>query len=85
MATLKTKRAHVETYLRPSENALPGRGINKRGQDLKVYPSIKGWFEVRVADEAGRTHAEFIRRKDVKNKLKFFTFVLWKKIKAKLK
>ena len=62
---LRTKRANVVTYLRPSVNAIKGTCYEKRGQELCLYPLIRGWFEVRIPDEEGGTHAEFVRWSDV--------------------
>jgi hypothetical protein len=82
---LRTKRANVVTYLRPSVNAIKGTCYGKPGQELCLYPIIRGWFELRIPDEEGETHAEFVRWSDVTPITKYFLPVLKKRIKRMLK
>ena len=64
--TVRTNRAHITAYKRPSLNALQGSAYTKAGQVLQVHPTVKGWFEVRHVDKEGIGYAEFIQQKDVR-------------------
>lgn len=85
MKTAKTRHAHVVTYKRPSTKAHQATTYNKRGEEIIVYPSIEGWFEVRQVGTDGERYAEFIRKKDVRYTLKYIAAILMKRLKLKRK
>ncbi|WEG13167.1 hypothetical protein PU629_02050 [Pullulanibacillus sp. KACC 23026] len=62
---IKIRRASVTTYARPSEKALVVQHYTK-GQNMRAYPSVKGWFELRPVDTDGIMNTEFIRTQDVR-------------------
>lgn len=73
---VKVKRDAVMTYARPSLKA-PKVNEYIKGQEITVYPSIKGWCELRPVDEDGIMNTEFIRYKDIHLDLAFhFLLVL---------
>jgi hypothetical protein len=82
---VKTGRANVVAYRMPSLKAILGTTYAKAGQHIPIYPSVKGWFEVRVPDKDGVEQAEFIQLKDVKNKINYFGPVLVNRIKFRMK
>jgi len=57
---------NVTTYARPSVNAIKVNHYEKAGAELKVWPSIKGWYELRPVDFDGIMNTEFVQIKDVK-------------------
>lgn len=63
---VRTIHNQVKTYARPSLNAIVVNDYKKSGQELGVYPSIKGWYELRPKDTDGIMNTEFVQIKDVK-------------------
>ncbi|WP_400243700.1 hypothetical protein AB3U99_21060 [Niallia sp. JL1B1071] len=59
---------NVTTYARPSVNAIKVNHYEKAGVELTVWPSIKGWFELRPVDFDGIMNTEFIQKKDITKK-----------------
>lgn len=85
---VKTKQANVVSYIRPSVKAIKATYYEKRGQQLLVYPCIKGWLELRRVDKDGVKTAEFIRKEDVTygldyviSSLKEYLITIFKKAK----
>ncbi|WEG13165.1 hypothetical protein PU629_02040 [Pullulanibacillus sp. KACC 23026] len=79
MLKMKTKKNDVITYARPSRNALV---VNRypKGTELTLYPSVKGWYELRPVDFDGIMNTEFIRAEDVGIESRFQLFT--KKLKG---
>jgi hypothetical protein len=65
MKKVKTLSKNVKTYARPSTHAIVVQTIEDMGHQLTVYPSIKGWYELRPVDEDGVLRTEFIQMTDV--------------------
>lgn len=65
MKQVKTLNKNVMTYARPSTNAIVVQTIEDIGHTLTVYPSVKGWYELRPVDEEGVLRTEFVQEKDV--------------------
>ncbi|WP_078544328.1 hypothetical protein [Litchfieldia alkalitelluris] len=66
MKKVKTISKQVKTYARPSEKAIVVNQYDEPGKELTVYPSIKGWYELRPVDFDGIMNTEFIKLEDVK-------------------
>jgi hypothetical protein len=65
MKKVKTLTKNVTTYARPSIHALKVQTFEDMGHLLTVYPSIKGWYELRPVDEEGVMRTEFVQITDV--------------------
>jgi hypothetical protein len=74
---VKVKRRSAMTYARPSVKA-PEVNRYERGQELTVYPSIKGWCELRPVDDDGIMNTEFIRAKDIRLGITFYFLIFLK-------
>ncbi|MBT2678835.1 hypothetical protein J7E38_07445 [Bacillus sp. ISL-35] len=68
MKKVRTLRENVKTYARPSVNAKVVNEHNNSGQELIVYPSVEGWFELRPVDTDGVMNTEFVQIRDVEEK-----------------
>ncbi len=84
MNAVKIKRANVVSYKRPSVQAIRATTYTKAGQVITVYPTIKGWFEMRRIDKEGVRYAEFIQRKDIRFTVEYVLNLIKKKIKSNL-
>lgn len=78
---VKTRRANVATYKRPSVKAIQATSYKKPGAVIYVYPTIEGWFEIRQVDQNGARSFEFVRRTDVRYTVKYLLTVLIKRVK----
>ncbi|RYL95277.1 hypothetical protein EWI07_01875 [Sporolactobacillus sp. THM7-4] len=67
MEKVKTIKDLVKTYARPSVHAIVVHTYSK-GQELTVYPSVEGWYELRPVDTDGIMNTEFVRKSDVHDK-----------------
>lgn len=56
----------IKTYARPSVHAIVINEYEKEGHKLLVYPSVKGWYELRPADTDGVLMTEFVQQCDLK-------------------
>jgi hypothetical protein len=68
MKKVRTLRENVKTYARPSVNAKVVNEHINSGQELIVYPSVEGWFELRPVDTDGVMNTEFVQIRDVEEK-----------------
>ncbi len=59
------KKNDVYSYARPSKNAIKVNQFNK-GDEITVYPLIKGWLELRPVDTDGIMNTEFIAESEIK-------------------
>lgn len=78
------RKGALQTYLRPSENALPADAIPHPDKPFRATFCIDGWIEVKLPDAAGGTHAVFVRQKDVRYTLGPRMQKLFKRMKAHL-
>ncbi|GIN69661.1 hypothetical protein J14TS2_01360 [Bacillus sp. J14TS2] len=58
------KNNDVYSYARPSKNAIKVNHFNE-GDEITVYPLIKGWFELRPVDIDGIMNTEFIAESEI--------------------
>ena len=79
---VKIKQANTVSYKRPSVNAIPATTFTKAGEVITVYPTIKGWFEIRRIEKDGTHFAEFIQMKDVRYTSSYLMLIILNKIKA---
>ncbi|SMQ84335.1 hypothetical protein SAMN05444673_5847 [Bacillus sp. OV166] len=79
MRKVKTKRANIITYTRPSIKSIPANHYEISGQEHIVYPCIKGWFEIRRVDKDNLKSVEFIRREDIRYSLETKIIILKEK------
>ncbi|MBT2734689.1 hypothetical protein [Bacillus sp. ISL-7] len=79
MWKMKTKRANVITYTRPSIKSIPANHYEISGQEHIVYPCIRGWFEIRRVDKDNIKTVEFIRKEDIRYSTEYLIFVMKEK------
>ena len=61
----RTNKHNVYTYARPSINSIVVQHLEESGTELTIYPSIKGWYELRPVDVDGVMNTEFVQVNDV--------------------
>lgn len=65
MMKAKTNKSDVYTYARPSINSIVVHHYTESGVELTIYPSVKGWYELRPVDTDGVMNTEFVQVSDV--------------------
>ncbi len=78
---VKARHATTKVYMRPSIHASEGKLSIKPRQALQVYPTVPGWFEIRIAGGEDDGHAEFIQKKDVRLPIKY----VWRQASGHMK
>ncbi|MDR7240679.1 hypothetical protein [Neobacillus drentensis] len=76
MKKVKTKRANVITYTRPSVKSIPANQYERPGHEHIVYNCVKGWFEIRRVGKDNLKTVEFIRREDIRYSMEYMLIVL---------
>lgn len=75
MRKVKTIQNNVTTYVRPSIKSIKSMSLEESGQELIVYDTVEGWFELRRIGKNGEKEFGFIRKEDVKYSFQYLLII----------